>query len=172
MDAAGPRTGPPGQLLGELVRLSTAISEVLAGELGVSLRDLAALHHLVGQAPRGPAELARELGITTASATVLVDRLERAGCLRRRRDPEDRRRLVLEATPEMASRSLRAVEPLTRDVAAIDEGLRPDQRALLAGYLGDVIDAMRRFLAEHHHVSGRQTAREPRRAAAEVLPHA
>lgn len=140
----------PGEALGELVRLSTAVSEVLARELGLSLRDLAALHHLVGRAPRGPAELARELGISTASATVMADRLEHAGCLRRRPDARDRRRVVLEATPEIADRSRRAVAPMTETIAELDETLQPDQRALIADYLTQATTAMRRFLAIDH----------------------
>ena len=143
----------PGEVLGELVRLSTAVSEVLARELGLSLRDLAALHHLVGRAPRGPAELARELGISTASATVMVDRLEHAGYLRRRPDPHDRRRVVLEAAPQIADRSRRAVAPMTEAIAELDQTLQPDQRELIADYLTRATVAVHRFLAIDHRDS-------------------
>ncbi|MGW5425166.1 MarR family winged helix-turn-helix transcriptional regulator [Streptomyces sp. NPDC003943] len=39
-------------------------------------------------------------GLTTGSATRLVDRLERAGYVRRERDAEDRRRVMVAAVPE------------------------------------------------------------------------
>jgi len=143
-----PESGAPAGLLGELVRLSTAISEVLARELGLSLRDLAALHLLVGRDSRGPAALARELGISTASATVMVDRLEQAGCLQRRTDPNDRRRVVLEATPEMAERSQRAVVPMTRALAQLDASMTAQQREVVTEYLTEAAATMRGFLAE------------------------
>lgn len=46
----------------------------------------------------GPSQLARRLRITTASVTVLIDRLVEAGHVRRTPDPTDRRRLVLRIT--------------------------------------------------------------------------
>lgn len=138
----------PAALLGELVRLSTAVGEVLARELGLSLRDLAALHHLVGRDPRGPADLARELGISTASATVMVDRLEQAGCVRRRPDPADRRRVVVEATAEMAERSRRAVEPMSLSLAGLDSTMTTQQREHVARYLADAATTIRNFLSD------------------------
>jgi DNA-binding MarR family transcriptional regulator len=44
-------------------------------------------------------ELARRIGITAPSATVLVDRLIAAGLLARQRDTNDGRRVVLTLTP-------------------------------------------------------------------------
>lgn len=49
-------------------------------------------------AAMGPTQLARQLDITTASTTVLIDRLVKAGHLERRPDKLDRRRLVLAIT--------------------------------------------------------------------------
>jgi DNA-binding MarR family transcriptional regulator len=139
----------PATLLGELIRLSTAVAEVLSRELGVSLRDLGALHHVVGRPPLGPAELARRLGMSTASATVLVDRLEQAGYLRRRRDPADRRRVVLDVTDSTTTRSLAAVTPLTRAVTAIGDGLDAPARDVVVDYLAEVVAAMRAFTEAH-----------------------
>ncbi|QWF80719.1 MarR family winged helix-turn-helix transcriptional regulator [Amycolatopsis sp. CA-230715] len=133
----------PAALIGELIRLSTPVGRTLAGELGVSVNDLAALHHLVGRTPLGPAELGRRLGMSTASATALVDRLERGGYLRRRPDPRDRRRIVLEATEAIAERSMAAIAPLAEAVAAIP--LDDDAREAVTSYLDEVLAAMRSF---------------------------
>lgn len=135
----------PTALLGELIRLSTPVNQVLARELGVSLGDLAALHHLVGRAPLGPTELARRLGMSTASATVLVDRLEQAGYLRRRREQVDGRRIILEVTRATAARSLAAVTPLTQAVTAIGDELDQPTRHAIVTYLTKVTSAMRAF---------------------------
>jgi DNA-binding MarR family transcriptional regulator len=53
------------------------------------------------------ADIARYLGIATASATALVDRLENSGHLIRRPHPTDRRRILITHTPE-ADEQLRA----------------------------------------------------------------
>lgn len=138
----------PAALVGELMRLNSAVVQILARELGLSLTDLTALHHLVGRASVGPAELGKRLGMSSASATVLVDRLERAGHVQRRRDPADRRRVVLEVTDAAAARSLDAVRPLADTVAAIDDELDPSTRQAIAVYLARVADAMTAFTGQ------------------------
>lgn len=45
-----------------------------------------------------PVDLARHLGVSTASMTALLDRLERSGHLERRPHPSDRRKIVVAAT--------------------------------------------------------------------------
>lgn len=45
-------------------------------------------------------ELAASLSITTSAITGLIDRMERAGLVRRVRDPKDRRAIHIEATPK------------------------------------------------------------------------
>lgn len=51
-----------------------------------------------GQVTAG--ELAAEVGLTTGAVTAMVDRLESAGLLRRARDPDDRRKVVIQMTDE------------------------------------------------------------------------
>ena len=53
-------------------------------------------------------EIARQTGLTSGAATALLDRLERAGYLRRLRDPTDRRRILVELT-DRARAATRAV---------------------------------------------------------------
>ena len=45
-----------------------------------------------------PADLARHLGLSTASITALLDRLERSGHVRRERHPTDRRKILVRGT--------------------------------------------------------------------------
>lgn len=51
-----------------------------------------------GQVTAG--ELAREVGLTTGAVTAMVDRLETAELLQRRSDRNDRRKVLIELTPE------------------------------------------------------------------------
>lgn len=70
-----------------------------AGAHGLHPTDLRALIHLLDAARAGtaatPGRLADQLGLNSASVTALVDRLARAGHVRRERDPGDRRRVLL-----------------------------------------------------------------------------
>ena len=59
-------------------------------------------------APITAGDLARASGLTTGAVTAVVDRLEKGGWVRRRADPADRRRVVVELTDK-------AVQ-MTRDI--------------------------------------------------------
>src|SRR5690348_1031703 len=53
---------------------------------------------LVSQGPRAASEIAAETALTAASVTSLIDRLEARKLVRRRPDPTDRRKVLVEAT--------------------------------------------------------------------------
>ena len=98
------------RLLSALRRLTGAYTEMgyRFGELhGLSRSDVAALIVVTEAAAQGEdigtVELARRVGITAPSATVLVNRLVAAGLLARQHDTGDGRRVVL--TPTEAARS-------------------------------------------------------------------
>ena len=66
-----------------------------AARLGVNLTDFRCLDLLSQGKPITAGELATQSGLTTGSVTALIDRLERSGYVRRGRDPQDRRRVVI-----------------------------------------------------------------------------
>ncbi len=67
-----------------------------AERIGVNATDLNCLNivALTGRLTAG--ELAQQTGLTTASITGVLDRLEEGGYVRRVRDPQDRRRVMVE----------------------------------------------------------------------------
>ncbi|MBB3665215.1 DNA-binding MarR family transcriptional regulator [Prauserella sediminis] len=140
----------PAMLVGELIRLATPVGHRLARDLALSLNDLTALHHLVGRPPLGPADLGKRLGMSSASATVLVDRLEQAGYARRERDPHDRRRVVVTVTAATEQRSLAAVAPLVEAITKISTELDATTRQAVTHYLSQVVQAMQAFV-DHEH---------------------
>lgn len=106
-------------------------------ELGVSeYRVLAALQPGGRAEPQNPTPLAQRLGHTTGGMTKILDRLESAGLVERRADPDDARaiRIALTARGEATfERALRAL------VAAADRrlaALAPAEREALARDLG------------------------------------
>jgi len=117
-----------------LMRAADAATEATARRLGASRTELAALDHL-SDAPLGPVELGERLGMTSASATALVDRLEARGHVERRPHPRDRRRLVLEETPHAFEEGWRALRPLVEAVERAGAELTDDERAVVARYL-------------------------------------
>ena len=107
----------PGQVTGSLRALSTEIDrldQAAADRYGLNRTDMRALD-IVGRAgPLAPTALARLLGFTTGGVTTVLDRLERAGYVRRRPDPADRRRQVVEITDATAARDQEVFGDLIR----------------------------------------------------------
>ncbi len=109
--------------------------------------DVAALQHLMIGGPMGPAELARRIHITSASATVLVDRLEVAGHVERRPDPGDRRRRTVVPTLQTAQRIHRAILPLIEAVDGVLDAFGDEEQAVVERYLRAVLDAYGGYLS-------------------------
>lgn len=119
--------------LAQLGRRITAAAAA-TGAAGVTENtDVQVLLTLDLEGDSQPGRLTAVTGITTGGMTALLDRLERARLLRRRRDPaaEDRRTLDVVLTPA-GSRAARALAGATRDVIAA----RPPEVVDLLAALG------------------------------------
>jgi DNA-binding MarR family transcriptional regulator len=70
--------------------------QVVADELGLYISDHKCMDiiHRFGAMPAG--KLGEMTGLTTGAITGMVDRLEKAGYLRRTNDPKDRRKTIVE----------------------------------------------------------------------------
>jgi DNA-binding MarR family transcriptional regulator len=70
--------------------------QVLADELGLYITDHKCMDiiHRFGAMPAG--KLGEMTGLTTGAITGMIDRLEKAGYVRRTNDPKDRRKTIVE----------------------------------------------------------------------------
>ena len=78
----------PAQVTGSLRALSTEIDrldQAAADRYGLNRTDMRALDIISWAGPLAPTDLARQLGFTTGGVTTVLDRLERAGYIRRPR---------------------------------------------------------------------------------------
>ena len=82
-----------------------AFDNLAADRLGVSRTDLHCLNAIENAGGLTAGELATASGLTTGAVTGVIDRLERAGFARRVADPDDRRRVMVEVTPEFYARA-------------------------------------------------------------------
>src|SRR5215470_10569328 len=128
----------PAQVTGSLRALSTEmdrLDQAAADLYGLNRTDMRALE-IVGRAgPLTPTDLARLLGFTTGGVTTVLDRLERAGYVRRRADAADRRRLVVEVTAATAARDQEVFGDLIRQTGALLATYTNDQLAVIDDFL-------------------------------------
>ena len=72
----------------------------IADAVGIHLTDYKTMSLLQRRGPLTAGVIAESTGLTTASVTALIDRLERRRFARRVPDPADGRRVIVEVTPE------------------------------------------------------------------------
>ena len=135
----------PGLALRRVVQATQGANLALARHLGLGVSDVAALDHLLASGPLGPAELGDRLGLRSASATALVDRLEAAGHVERHRHPSDRRRLAIVPTAHARTETLTALQPLLQGIGAAAEELGPAERRAVVAYLDRVTAALEAY---------------------------
>ena len=131
--------------LRELLDASAAVRPTVAERAGVTQTELVALEHLIRE-PLGPAEVARLLGVTSAAATGIVDRLEARGHVERRPHPTDRRRTELVITATAREEVLAHLLPMFRALAELDAALPEDERVVVHRYLRRATEAVRAVL--------------------------
>lgn len=132
-------------LLGHVVRVANAIDRVLddiARGHGISAADYLVLG-VVRRSPgyrSSPTTIAEVLHRTTGGMSLALDRLEAAGWLQRRPDPDDGRRVVVEATPAGIALAKQVNDDLHRWEEALP--LAPDQRQAVAAVLSSLTEAL------------------------------
>jgi len=126
------RTGALMQLMGTAA----------ADKIGINATDLNCLNILSFSGHMTAGELARATGLTTASITGVVDRLEEAGFVTRERDPHDRRRVVVQINLERAM----------KDVAKIFAPMLGSWREMAARYSDDELRLIVDFYARMEQV--------------------
>ncbi len=77
--------------------------EAIAERLGLTLADHKAFDLVCKAGPLTAGQLAQLTNLTSGAVTGLVDRLEQAGVVRRERDPHDRRRVIIQPSPNVQS---------------------------------------------------------------------
>jgi len=108
--------------------------------------DLLALRHLMkagreGRMLRGR-DLADLLGISSASVTILVDRLEAGGHVRRDRHPTDRRATVITATSDTDAEVRQTLGAMHQRMIATADRLGDDELVAVQRFLLGMIDAV------------------------------
>jgi DNA-binding MarR family transcriptional regulator len=89
-----------GPLLGRAHEGHRVLTVQALAPIGLSPKGFGALTVLAAEGPLSQQWLARRQGIDRTTMVAVVDELERAGAVRRRRDERDRRAYALELTPE------------------------------------------------------------------------
>ena len=124
------------------------LGQVSAERIGVNVTDLNCLNIVALAGPMTAGELARATGLTTASITGVLDRLEEGGFVRRERDPKDRRRVIVTLKPGPGLREIGPTfGPLVKAWRAVAAGYSDEELRLLLDFQRRFEDIVRDQLA-------------------------
>lgn len=144
------------RLLRQVVLLHQQVRIHLCRLMGMHDTDYAAIALLM-RGPLGPSTLASALGLSTAAATAMVDRLEAAGHAERLPHAQDRRRTLVRLLPESQHQVQAEVDRMADATGLLLEDFDDRERAAVARYLERTRDALERWRDD---VAARVAARD------------
>jgi DNA-binding MarR family transcriptional regulator len=153
MPKTAPRATPRDRLLialDEAIRMVGAqavlISDLVATRVGINSTDLECLDLLQLAGPTTAGQMAARSGLTTGATTAMIDRLERAGYVRRRRDSADRRVVLVEVLEHCGSDIAPLYQPIQKELEKLHGRYSNRELAIVVRYLTEALEAGARFV--------------------------
>ncbi|MFF2613074.1 MarR family winged helix-turn-helix transcriptional regulator [Kitasatospora sp. NPDC001261] len=123
-------------------------NQAVADHLGMHPTDVQCLNLLtLEDGPVTTGRIAELTGLTSGSATRLVDRLEKAGLVARQRDQADRRRVLVAVLPEALERFGEVWRELSTDWAAVFAEDSEAELAFLLRHMNRTVELSHRQVA-------------------------
>ena len=148
------------------------ISDLVATRVGINSTDLECLDLLQLDGPSTAGQMSARSGLTSGATTAMIDRLEKAGYVRRRRDASDRRLVVVEVLEHCGSHIAPLYQPIQKDLEKVHARYSNRELDIVVRYLTEATEAGARFAAwlqtqpsqsKHHNRLQEQTRRSARR---------
>ena len=160
--------------------------EQVAKKLKLSRTDMRCLDLIDRLGPISAGRLAEESGLTTGAVTFILDRLEEAGMVMRRRDTEDRRRVWVEMVPVAQERLKDLHQPVAEEMREVAQRFKADELATVRDFMRQAKEVFQRQMHDVVHEAvhearsaakdaareARETAREAAREAREAAQDA
>ncbi|HEX4813671.1 MAG TPA: MarR family transcriptional regulator [Nonomuraea sp.] len=138
---------------------SDRFAERFAARHGLHRTDLNALVVILDAARAGtpltPGGLGAALNLSPPATTALVDRLQQAGHVERRRSAADRRKVEVVLNEQAAELASRFFAPLGRHLTEVIEAFTPEERLVIGRFLESGIRAT---AAARSETAGSETA--------------
>jgi len=129
------------ELMWEVRRLTRAtllLQQVIAEDMGLHVTDAECLDFLMEMGPSTAGALARATRLTTGAITSVIDRLEKAGLVKRGPDPRDRRKVIVTYLGKKEKKSQARYALLARDLQRLFSRYDTATLETLIRHTGDV----------------------------------
>jgi DNA-binding MarR family transcriptional regulator len=119
---------------------SVVLSQIIADKAGIAPSDLECMGFLQEGGPMTAGRLAELTGLTTGAVTRMIDRLEAARYVRRRTDPQDRRKVIVELVPGRSKEFEPFYGPMTKATTDFLARYGDAELALIADLLERMVE--------------------------------
>ena len=131
---------PATKLLREVIEHSADYSRIVSAHLDVNQTDFEAMEHLITNGPMTAGDLAKAVGISPGSATVMIDRLVAVGHVTRERNPNDRRGVLVAPNPKSVAEAWKHISPLILASEKALAEMKPAERKAIETYLNKMLE--------------------------------
>ena len=135
-------------LLRKVLVLNEVMEYQMRRDMKINETDFQAMQHLLKHGSMTPGALAAALHLTSAATTTVVDRLVRAGHAQRAPHPSDRRRWLVEPTPESAREAMARLMPMVIEADDLVQAMDGPGQEYVVSYLQGVVAAVERRIGE------------------------
>lgn len=115
--------------------MATLHNHAIAEFIGCHPTDQECIDLLDWTGPLSAGEIGVHLGLSSGAVTGLIDRLESGGWVRRERDPQDRRRVVVHLATERGAELWPLFQPLSEAVDAYRDRLNERDLRVVVDFL-------------------------------------
>jgi DNA-binding MarR family transcriptional regulator len=145
------------EVLGKLARelrqftgLGASFFRAAAARIGMTVTDMQVMDILESTGPTTAGQLADLTGLTTGAITGMLNRLEEAGLVRRERDPNDGRRVIVRLAPGKGE---------MREISSIFDSIGKAWDELASRYDDEQIAFLLEFLKHSNTISRKEIVR-------------
>jgi MarR family transcriptional regulator, organic hydroperoxide resistance regulator len=105
-----------------LTRSSLMLQYAIAEKMNLNPSDAECIDFLMEMGPSTAGDLAKVTRLTTGAITSVIDRLEKAGFVKRQSDPNDRRKVIISFIPKKHEKAKRYYAAMAQDVYGLFSG--------------------------------------------------
>lgn len=123
------------------------LHQTIADRFGLNSTDIKCLDLARDEQQLTAGRLAELTGMSTSAITAVLDRLERRGFVERRRDPADRRKVIVVTTGEHVRRNAEVFARLAAEISGLLDDYDEEQLAAFLAIGRRINEATRTFTA-------------------------
>jgi DNA-binding MarR family transcriptional regulator len=135
----------------KLTRSSLMLQSAIAEKMNLNPTDAECIDFLMEMGPSTAGDLAKVTRLTTGAITSVIDRLEKAGFVKRESDPEDRRKVIIRFIPKKHKKAKQHYAAMAKDVYKLFSGYNEQKLKSLLQHSDAVTDIFQKHAEKVFH---------------------